>query len=150
MAQEQLKALESLENDQNDLKTSDNPAQLLENSLKKLDNFGGFDFLETVIDDVQNLNPERKARKKIFLDESGKKPERDTLKKTLQLWKDVLQSSDDIASLIKTCEDKAEQADKILKKNIKAAVKNTEQLERSYRSVSLFYKNTESTKVKNV
>lgn len=150
MAQEQIKSAESAEQNENALKTADSSAQLLETSLNKLEAFGGFDFLETVIDDIQNVNPERKARKKIFLEEAAKKGERDELKKTLQLWKAVLQESDDTASMIKTCDEKAEQADVVLKKNLKAAVKATEQLERSYRSVALFYKNTESTKVKNV
>ena len=52
--------------------------------------------------------------------------------------------------MIETCQEKSDQADQVLKKNLKAAVKETHQLERSYRSVALFYKNTESTKVKNV
>jgi len=72
------------------------------------------------------------------------------LKKTLQWWVDVLNTSDDIAELVETCQEKAAQADQLLKKNLKAALEQTSELERSYRSVALFYKNTESTKVKNV
>jgi hypothetical protein len=52
--------------------------------------------------------------------------------------------------MIQTCNDRSEVAGQILKKNLKEAVKETEQLERSYRSVALFFKNTESLKVKNV
>ena len=51
----------------------DSPSQTLEESLNKLVKFGGFDFLESTIDGVANMNPERKARKKIFLSESDKK-----------------------------------------------------------------------------
>ncbi len=47
---------------------------------------GGFDMLEATIEGVQNLNPERKARKKIFLTENGKKTERKDLKDKLKLW----------------------------------------------------------------
>ena len=54
----------------------DAPAQTLEESLNKLVKFGGFDFLESTIDGVANMNPERKARKKIFLSEADKKAER--------------------------------------------------------------------------
>jgi hypothetical protein len=99
---------------------------------------------------VQNINPERKARKKIFLEENSKKDERTALKKTLKLWLDVLQSSDDLGEMIETCNKKSEQAGQVLKKNLQSAVKETEQLERSYRSVALFFKNTESLKVKNI
>jgi hypothetical protein len=112
--------------------------------------FGGFDLLESAIDAVQNINPERKARKKIFLEESSKKEERTALKKTLKIWLDILQSAEDPAAMIETCNQRSEQAGQVLKKNLKAAVKETEQLERSYRSVALFFKNTESLKVKNV
>jgi hypothetical protein len=126
------------------------PAEQLDNSVQGLAKFGGFYLLESAIDAVQNINPERKARKKIFLEESSKKEDRTELKKTLKLWLDILQSADDPAEMIQTCNERSEQAGQVLKKNLKAAVKETEQLERSYRSVALFFKNTESLKVKNV
>jgi len=126
------------------------PAEQLENSVQGLAKFGGFDLLESAIDAVQNINPERKARKKIFLEESSKKDERTALKKTLKIWLDVLQSAEDPADMIETCNQRSEQAQQVLKKNLKAAVKETEQLEKSYRSIALFFKNTESLKVKNV
>lgn len=126
------------------------PEQLLNAATQALQKFGGFDLLESTIEGVQNVNPERPARKKIFLEESAKKSERETLKKTLQWWVDVLNSSDDISESINSCQEKSEQADQLLKKNLKAALDQTNELERSYRSVALFYTNTESTKVKNV
>ncbi|WP_207513589.1 DUF5458 family protein [Longitalea luteola] len=132
------------------LKENLQPVEQLENSVQGLAKFGGFDLLESAIDAVQNINPERKARKKIFLEENSKKEERTALKKTLKLWLDVLQSADDPADMIQTCNERSEQASQVLKKNLKAAVKETEQLERSYRAVALFFKNTESLKVKNV
>ena len=150
MSPEQQKAEAAQFNDQSQVKTIDKPAELLETSLQNLENFGGFDLFESLIDDVQSINPERKARKKIFLEESGKKAEREALKKNLQLWSDILNSADDVSAIINACEEKTEAAQQVLIKNLKAAVKNTEQLERSYRSVALFFANTESTKVKNV
>lgn len=150
MAQEQLKSEELQARVQEAVKSIDKPSEVLEISLKKLEKFGGFDMLESAIDSVQNINPERKARKKIFLEEFAKKSERETLKKTLQWWSEILSSSDDISEMVETCQQKSDQADQVLKKNLKAAVEETHQLERSYRSVALFYKNTESTKLKNV
>jgi hypothetical protein len=132
------------------LKETLQPAEQLESSVQGLAKFGGFDLLESAIDAVQNINPERKARKKIFLEENSKKEDRTALKKTLKLWLDILQSADDPADMIQTCNERSEQAGQVLKKNLNAAVKETEQLERSYRSVALFFKNTESLKVKNV
>ena len=41
--------------------------QALEQAINGLSRYGGFGFLESVIDGIQNVNPERKARKKMFL-----------------------------------------------------------------------------------
>lgn len=131
-------------------KTPERKAESFETSLNALAKIGGFDLLESAIDNVQNLNPERKARKKIFLEENARKEDRQALKKTLQWWTEILESSDDIVEMIGVCNDRSEQAETTLKQNLKAAVKETTQLERSYRSVALFFKNTESLKVKNV
>ncbi|HLZ88273.1 MAG TPA: hypothetical protein VKQ52_13555, partial [Puia sp.] len=147
MAVEQTKAV----NSENPVyETLTKPAESLDGQLVGLAKFGGFDLLESAVDAVQNLNPSRKARKKIFLEEQSKKEERSELKKTLQWWVDILQSSDDITDMVKNCNEKAAVAEKTLNRNLKHAVSETAELERSYRSVALFFKNTESLKVKNV
>lgn len=124
--------------------------QSIEQDVAILGKYGGFDLLESAIDGVQNINPERKARKKIFLEESAKKEERKSLKKNLQWWMEILSGSEEIADMVNTCNQRADSADETLRKNIKYALRETEQLERSYRSVALFFKNTESNKIKNV
>lgn len=124
--------------------------QSLDTSLNNLQKYGAFDLLESAIDGIQNLNPDRKARKKIFLEESGKKEERNQLLQILQLWKNILEQGNDQASMIDYCQIKSEEASALYKQNMKLALEETRELERSYRSVALFYKNTESTKVKNV
>jgi hypothetical protein len=149
MSNEEIKAAE-VQSSLPEAVKMDKPAEGLEESLKKLEKFGGFDLFESAIDGIQNINPERKARKKIFLEESAKKAEREALKKTLQWWTEILSSSDDLGDMIQTCQNKSDQSDKLLKKNLKTAIESTRELERSYRSVALFYKNTESTKIKNV
>jgi hypothetical protein len=128
----------------------DKPQELLNLSLNKLSKVGGFDLLEAAIDGAQNLNPERKARKKIFLSESSQKEERESLKKTLQLWAAILSSSNDVMDMVDKCEQSALVAEQTLKKNLAKAVEETKELERSYRSVAFFFKNTESDKIKNV
>lgn len=150
MAQEQIKAAELQANVTEAFKTVDKPAELLEASLKTLEKFGGFDLLESAVEGVQNINPERKARKKIFLEETAKKADREELKKTLQWWSEILTESEDVGDMIQACQEKSDQADQLLKKNLKSAIEQTNVLERSYRSVALFFKNTESLKVKNV
>jgi metal-responsive CopG/Arc/MetJ family transcriptional regulator len=127
-----------------------NPAELLAESTSRLAKHGGFDLLEVSIDGVQNLNPEKKARKKIFLTESDKKKERENLKKTLLLWHDLISECSSVSEMAEKAQQRSESADKLLKKNLKNAVEETQQLERSYRSMAMFYKNTESDKLKNV
>jgi hypothetical protein len=122
----------------------------LDKSIEKLARYGGFDLLETSIENVQNINPDRKARRKIFLTEKGKEKERETLKKTLELWASVISKSDSLTDMVAHCEDQRKSAEELLSKNLSKAVDTTRELEANYRTVALFYKNTESEKVKNV
>ena len=127
-----------------------NPTEHLQSSLDKLVKFGGFDLIESTVDGSQNLNPEKKARKKIFLTESDKKKERAQLKKTLTMWADLIAESESVSDMVEKSNVRGASADKCLKSNLLNAVESTKDLERSYRSVALFYKNTESDKLKNV
>ena len=128
----------------------ENPTEFLRESSDKLVKFGGFDLLESCIEGVQNLNPERKARKRIFLTEMNKKEDRETLKKTLEIWSKVLSSSDNISEMVEASDNNAKAAHESLTKNLGKGIEATRDLERSYRSVALFYKNSESDKLKNI
>lgn len=128
----------------------ENPAQKLKENEEKLAKYGGFDLLESAIENVQNMNPARKARKKIFLSESSKKGERDMLAKTLEIWADVLSSTDDISEMANISEEQSKVAESSLTKNLGSVLDQTRDMEQSYRSVALFYKNTESQKIKNI
>jgi type VI secretion system TssC-like protein len=127
-----------------------NPAEFLKESSDKLVKFGGFELLEASIEGIQNMNPERKARKKIFLTEMNKKEDRETLKKTLEIWSHALSGSENISEMVEASEAKAKVAQESLTKNLGKAINATRDLERSYRSVALFYKNSESDKIKNI
>jgi len=125
-------------------------ASLLANSLGKLAKFGGFNFLESSVDGIQNLNPERKARKKIFLTDEQKQGDRDSLKNTIDLWIDLLSSSDSINEMLDKSKAKAQSVSKKLSESQLIAVNTVKELERSYRAVMLFYKNTETDKLPNI
>ncbi len=122
----------------------------LDQSTNKLAKYGGFDLLETTIDGVSNMNPARKARKNIFLAEATKKSERKELKKRLKLWKQVLSSNETIADMVQNSQGRVESAQKQLVENLGKAVNASRTLETSYRSVALFYKNTDEEKIKNL
>ena len=112
--------------------------------------YGGFDLLESAIDDVQNLNPDRKARRQMFLNENNKKKERESLLKILELWSDTLKSGDNLIDMVQSADDKSKESEQLLSKNLKLGLEETKELETSYRSVALFYKNTDLPSVNNV
>ena len=122
----------------------------IEKSIEALARYGGFDLLESAIENVQNVNPERKARRNIFLSEANKAKERETLKKTLELWLNVLSDNETITDMVASSEDHKKASEALLTKNLAYTVDATKELEANYRTVALFYKNTEEDKVKNV
>lgn len=122
----------------------------LQTSLDTLVRAGGYDFLEAVVDGADNMNPVRKAKRNIFLTDASKKQQRAELKKKMQLWIDLLTENNSIAEMAEKSVQKAENADKLLKQNLKKVLDASREMEQSYRSVHLFYKNTESPKLKNV
>jgi len=132
------------------VKQIEKPEEQLKIGLDKLVGSGGFDLLEMTFAGVENMNPGRKARKRIFLSETAYKGERDKLKKTLQLWAAVLSSSESVADMVETSETNIKVAESSFKSNMSKAIEETKDLEKSYRSVALFFKNTESAKLKNV
>lgn len=125
-------------------------APSLEQSTQALLKVGGFDLLETTIDGASNLNPEKKARKKIFLSEDSKKADRKQLKKRLALWHKLLSESDSTADAIEKGQQRVEATEQQLTENLRTAVEATHELEQAYRSVALFFKNTDQDEVKNI
>ncbi|MCW5916227.1 MAG: type VI secretion system contractile sheath protein TssC, partial [Ferruginibacter sp.] len=121
----------------------------LDESLNKLAKVGGFDFLEAIVDGSDNLNPTRKAKKNIFLTDANKKQQRADLKKKLNIWLDLLES-DSVSSMVDKSAERSEISEKLLKGNLKKILETSRELEQAYRAVNLFYKNTESSKLKNV
>ncbi len=127
-----------------------NPAQALEQNLDELMEYGGFELIEASVDGAKVMSPESKARKNIFLNEAGRKKDRQDLKKQLQLWYDLLNESEDVTELIGKAEERSNSAAGLLNQNLKKALESTRELEQNYRSMALFFKNTEQDKVRNI
>jgi len=128
----------------------ENAAETIKESANQLIKFGGFKVFEMAIKGSQNLNPEKKATRNIFLSDSSRKAERENLKSTLNIWLDLLTENQSVADIVSESQKKAEAAGKNLKANVKKALDATRELESSYRSVNLFFKNTTADKIKNV
>lgn len=116
----------------------------------KLKAFGGFTFLESIIDGMSNLNPSRKARRNIFLTDEQWVGERKLLANRLKVWIDLLKSGEDAVGMRDKAKEQALQVEETMNANLLAALERTRELERAYRALALFYRNTESDKVKNV
>ena len=122
----------------------------LDNRANPLAKMGGFSFVESVVDGSANMNPERKARKQMFLTDNNKAGEREDLAKKIQLWIELLENNDTVDKMVDFCKEKSVNAVQTLKKNLKSTLEQTRELEVSYRTVAQFYKNTELDKVDNV
>jgi hypothetical protein len=131
-------------------RTRDAAGPALEQSTQALLKVGGFDLLETTIDGASNLNPEKKARKKIFLSEDSKKADRKQLKKRLALWHALLSSTETVADAVEQGTKRVEETEQQLTDNLRTAVEATHELEQAYRSVALFFRNTDQDEVKNI
>lgn len=135
---------------QEQVKVREDFAGKLDDQVKLLTHLGGFAVLDTTIQDAKNLNPTKKALREIFLKEDSNAEKRLALKKRLEAWHELLSGTESVVDMIISCEEKTGAATSTLKVNLKKAVEETLDLERSYRTVALFYKNTESSKLKNV
>lgn len=123
---------------------------LLDEALTGLARLGGFNFLESAIEGIQNLNPERKARKKMFLLEEQKAEERKELGQKIELWIELLTQSESISQMVEISQNQSDATGELLAKNQLRAVASVRDLEKSYRSLQAFYKNTELDKLPNV
>lgn len=124
--------------------------QSSKSAIDKLKEFGGFSFLENIIDGYSNLNPARKARRNIFLSDSQWENERKALANRLDVWLNLLKENDSVEAMRDQAKEKAGKAEELLNSNLKNALLRTRELESAYRTIALFYKNTESDKVKNL
>jgi hypothetical protein len=126
------------------------PIEQLKVKINELAKFGGFDLIESTIEGAANLSPDRKARRNIFLAEEQKKKEREKLAKVLSFWGDVLENNSQLSDMVDQCEKVVAESQSVLDNNLAKAVEKTRDLERSYRNVAHFFKNSESDKIKNV
>jgi len=118
--------------------------------LEDLKQYGGFAFLENIIDGFSNLNPKRKARRAIFMEDEQWKFQRGEVKNRLSLWLDLLQNNEDIASMLDVAKEKGVSAEKKLNADLKLALEKTKPLETAYRHVAHFYENAEEEKIRNI
>ena len=108
-----------------------------------------FDFLETVIEGIDNMNPLREAKRTIFR-EPGRKQQRLELRRSMRRWIHLLTETNSVAEMAVRAMEQSNVAEALWKGNLKKVLEAIRDLEQSYRAVQLFFKNAEASKLKNV
>jgi hypothetical protein len=117
--------------------------------LKKM---GGFRILEGIVDGkkgIRDMNPKDEPRRVAFLTDDDKEKKRNSLKSELTLLKELL-SSESQEEAIETARNKSNKAAEILNENLTKAIEKNKQLETSYRSMDLFFRNAEEEGMRNL
>lgn len=126
-----------------------NPAEQLKSSLDALEDYGGYDLIESLVDGLENMNPESRAAKKIFLQESEFKDQREKMKADLAMWLNILSSEAATSSeAVGKCQEEAEQTRQNLNDNLAKIHESVKKLEIAYRTLGSFFANTGQSKIK--
>lgn len=125
-----------------------NPAAQLKNSIENLEDLGGFDLLADLIDGLKNMNPAKKAAKRIFLEEREFADQREQMKNQLAMWIKVLSSNaTSVSEAVDVCQSEAEKAQGNLAENLSLVHGTTRKLEVAYRSLGAFFANAGQSKL---
>lgn len=113
----------------------------IEDSLSKID--GGFNIIKTILPDTENLDFRNKAQRAIFLSEQRFADKRKRLASDLKKWIELLSEDNKTPTeFVESCKQKEEKCREIFKENLESALYATKDLEREYRTLDIFFKNT--------
>lgn len=113
---------------------------------------GGFKILEGIIDGkkgIRDMNPKNEARRTAFLTDSDKARKRELLKAELEALKELVEAGD-LQAAREKAKEKAELVSKTLRDNLRNALDNSRDLEKSYRLIDLFFRNSEEESIRNL
>lgn len=110
--------------------------------LPEIAHLGGMRFLKNLFRDIQNLDPQGKATRKIFLNDSMYREAREKLLKELCIWIDVLgMGTEDVDELKGYCLEEISKAQDLRKRNLEKIRLEISDLERTYRTLDAFFQN---------
>ncbi|MFT4092321.1 MAG: type VI secretion system contractile sheath protein TssC [Niabella sp.] len=110
----------------------------------------GFDWLISVVDGIQNLDPRYQARKDIFLNDADQVKERNALLNALETWSDVLQASEKAGDMAAYCFAQANEQEATIRENLLNMTHAVRPLEKTYRNAALFFANAGAEQVHNI
>jgi hypothetical protein len=113
-----------------------------------LQQFGGFSAIKGIIPTAEDMNPTKKAIKDSFLKDSRKAAKRKALATELEAWLAILgEQKTSATDLVDSCKAQEEKHLKVLTQGITDALDASKNLERSYRALDMFFKNSGAEKV---
>ena len=113
-----------------------------------LQQFGGFAAIKGIIPTAEDMNPTKKAIKDSFLKDSRKAAKRKALATELEAWLAILgEQKTSATDLVDSCKAQEEKHLKVLTQGITDALDASKNLERSYRALDMFFKNSGTEKV---
>lgn len=116
-----------------------------------LSSFGGYNAIRGFLPDADNLNPAKKAAKAVFLSDKRFAEKRKNLIQDIKGWLEILGEEHTSATeFVDACKVKEEKMTKVLSQGVTDALFATANLERSYRSLDMFFKSANTDKVKNL
>lgn len=115
-----------------------------------IEQVGGFSFLDSFINGIQNLNPQRKTRMEMFLSDSAKLCQRQQLFSNINNIIALLTNYSSYINLKDKCLKQKDNLLELLNKNKLIALDAIRNLETSYRALDMFYKNANRDKLNNV
>lgn len=119
----------------------------LNDSLDLLKSLGGFKFLETTIEGVRDLNPQKAGAKANYLSDEDTQQERQDLLQRLELWADLIGESTTVDQMQSKARAGQETNEKLLKQNQAGILQATKNLEVSYQGLATFMLNTEQRSI---
>jgi len=118
---------------------------------------GGFKILKSIIDNSKGIhfldpgqgkevNPADEAKREVFLTDDHGAEQRKKLKTELEILLNLIDSEDSI----KEAEERDKEISTKLENNLKKVFESTKELEKSYRCLSLFFKNSGQNRMDNL
>ena len=130
--------------------TPQEAALKLRESSEQLSQYGGFDIVATTVAKGQNLDPNKKALKNIFLNEDTYAEDREELEVNITQWLELIKAHENVADMISAAGEQQATSERLLSTNQSKGLEATRTLEQAYRTMAMFYKNAGTTKVKDL
>lgn len=112
---------------------------------------GGFGAIKNILPDTENLDFRSKAQRNIFLGEQRFAGKREKLASDLKKWIELLDENKTSAiEYAEVCSQKEKKYKELFGKNLNNLLGSIEEIEREYRTLDTFFKNTGSDKIRNL